>query len=142
MTHFHRASNLLPITQRVDGDIHHSNGTSVGPLLPQGWPRQISLSAFQIRMEYWHPTLARTLSSVNQSDSDEILGPHRRGRWLERAWGSPVGSGAGDVRGRAALRGWRLVCQEALADSVRPATQALLTKPLRRASTGTSRSGG
>ena len=28
-------------------------------------------------MKLCHPTLARTPPSVNQSDSDEILGPHR-----------------------------------------------------------------
>jgi len=30
--------------QRVDGDVEGSNGTAVGALLLQGWPRQLAVS--------------------------------------------------------------------------------------------------
>jgi len=35
----------LPITQRVDRDIEGSNRT-VGALWPEGWPKQLAMSAF------------------------------------------------------------------------------------------------
>ena len=38
------SANPLPITQMVEGDIQRSNGTSVGALLRQGWPRQLTAS--------------------------------------------------------------------------------------------------
>ncbi len=52
-----RGANPLPITHRVDSDIQHSNGTSVGAPAASG--------------------LAQTAQGVNVPDTDGILAPHR-----------------------------------------------------------------
>jgi hypothetical protein len=51
-----RPADPLPITHRVDGDMQHSNGTSVGAPVASG--------------------LAQTAQGINVPDTDGILAPH------------------------------------------------------------------
>ena len=46
----------LTVTHRVTAICSIRTGLPRGPLLPQGRPRQLRVSTFQIRMEHWHPT--------------------------------------------------------------------------------------